>query len=212
MQKANETRMERQFPDRCKPCYCNKSFGQYIENHFYACDIEYGYGLIAVYRRNGKGYHKTTFDESTFKQHFSVCFKSLTSTTCAMVRRIRENFYTDIWAKLNISEDETEYYYELKISVTYPNSRMYDYGYSNWYGRNVGVTVTTKNAKDMKFYTEEEALRFGIKESKKVVTMCVLYPLKAIEKIKTYFGLRQIHRPNNKYYTYFDYDWSKTWM
>ena len=69
MQKANETRMERQFPDRCKPCYCNKSFGQYIENHFYACDIEYGYGLIAVYRRKGKGYHKTTFDESIFKQH-----------------------------------------------------------------------------------------------------------------------------------------------
>ena len=34
MQKANETRMERKFPDRCKPCYCNKSFGQYIENHF----------------------------------------------------------------------------------------------------------------------------------------------------------------------------------
>ena len=56
MQKANETRMERQFPDRCKPCYCHKSFGQYIENHFYACDIEYGYGLIAVYRRKGKGY------------------------------------------------------------------------------------------------------------------------------------------------------------
>ena len=212
MQKANETRMERKFPDRCKPCYCNKSFGQYIENHFYACDIEYGYGLIAVYRRKGKGYHKTTFDESTFKQHFSVCFESLTSNTCAMVRRIRDNFYTDIWAKLNISEDETEYYYELKISVTYPNSRMYDYGYSNWYGRNVGVTVTTKNSKDMKFHTEEEALRFGIKESKKVVTMCILYPLKAIEKIKTYFGLRQIHRPNNKYYTYFDYDWSKTWI
>lgn len=212
MQKANETRMERQFPDRCKPCYCNKSFGQYIENHFYACDIEYGYGLIAVYRRKGKGYHKTTFDESIFKQHFAVFFESLTPTTCAMVRRIRENFYADIWAKLNISEDETEYYYELKISVTYPNSRTYDYGYSNWDGRNVGVTVTTKNSKDMKFYTEEEALRFGIKESKKVVTMCVLYPLNAIERIKTYFGLRQIHRPSNKYYTYFDYDWSNTWM
>ena len=212
MQKANETRMERQFPDRCKPCYCNKSFGQYIENHFYACDIEYGYGLIAVYRRKGKDYHKTTFDESIFKQHFAVCFERLTPTTCAMVRRIRENFYADIWAKLNISEDETEYYYELKISVTYPNSRTYDYGYSNWDGRNVGVTITTKNSKDMKFYTEEEALRFGIKESKKVVTMCILYPLNAIERIKTYFGLRQIHRPSNKYYTYFDYDWSNAWM
>lgn len=206
MQKANETRTERQFPDRCKPCYCNKSFGQYIENHFYACDIEYGYGLIAVYRRKGKGYHKTTFDEIIFKQHFTVCFESLTPTTCAMVRRIRENFYADILAKLNISEDETEYHYELKIRVTY------DCGYINWDGRNVGVTVTTKNTKDMKFYTEEEALRFGIKESKKVVTMCVLYPLNAIERIKTYFGLRQIHRPSNKYYTYFDYDWSNTWM
>lgn len=212
MQKANETRMERQFPDRCKPCYCHKSFGQYIENHFYACDIEYGYDLIAVYRRKGKGYHKTNFDESIFKQHFTVCFEGLTPTTCAMVRRIRESFYADIWAKLNISEDETEYYYELKISVTYPNSHTYDYGYSNWDGRNVGVTVATKNSKDMKFYTEEEALRFGIKESKKVVTMCVLYPLNAIERIKTYFGLRQIHRPSNKYYTYFNYDWSNAWM
>lgn len=211
MQKANETRMERQFPDRCKPCYCNKSFGQYIENHFYACDIEYGYGLIAVYRRKGKGYHKITFDESIFKRHFAVCFENLTPTTCAMVRRIRESFYADIWAKLNISEDETEYYYELKISVTYPNSRTYDYGYCHWDGPD-GVTVTTKNSKDMKFYTEEEALRFGIKESKKVVTMCILHPLGAIERLKTYFGLRQVHRPSNKYYTYFDYDWSNAWM
>lgn len=210
MQKANETRMERQFPDRCKPCCCNKSFGQYIENHFYACDIEYGYGLIAVYRRKGKGYHKTTFDDSIFKQHFTLCLESLTPTTCAMVRRIRENFYADIWAKLNISEDETEYYYELKISVTYPNSCIYDYDYGHWDGR--GVTVSTKNSKNMKFYTEEEALRFGIKESKKVVTMCVLSPLNAIERIKTYFGLRQVHRPSSKYYTYFDYDWSNAWM
>jgi hypothetical protein len=211
MQKANETRMEKQFPDRCKPCYCNKSFGQYIENHFYACDIEYGYGLIAVYRRKGKGYHKTTFDEGIFKQHFAVCFENLTPTTCAMVRRIRENFYVDIGTKLNISEDETEYYYELKISVTYPNSRTYDYGYCHWDGADC-IIVTTKNSKDMKFYTEEEALRFGIKESKKVLTMCILYPLGAIERIKTYFGLRQIHRPSNKYYTYFDYDWLNEWM
>ena len=126
-----------------------------------------------------------------------------------MVRRIKESFYADIWAKLNISEDETEYYYELKISVTHPNSSTYDYIYSN---RDVGVTVTTKNSKDMKFYTEEEALRFGIKESKKVVTMCILYPLGAIERLKTYFGLRQLHRPSNKYYTYSDYYWSNAWM
>jgi hypothetical protein len=128
-----------------------------------------------------------------------------------MVRRIRENFYVDIGTKLNISEDETEYYYELKISVTYPNSRTYDYGYCHWDGADC-IIVTTKNSKDMKFYTEEEGLRFGIKESKKVLTMCILYPLGAIERIKTYFGLRQIHRPSNKYYTYFDYDWSNAWM
>ena len=86
---------------------------------------------------------------------------------------------------------------------------MYDYGYNSWDSWDSrGVTVSTKNAKDMKFYTEEETLRFGIKESKKVVTMCVLYPLNAIERIKTYFGLTQVHIPSAYFYNY----WSNAWI
>ncbi len=194
MQKAYRIRMERDYPDRCHPCFCNKEFGRFEKNRFYVCDIEYGYGMIAVYRPKGNGYEKVTFDERIFQLYFSVCGDRATLKTASIITKIAIKFYINLWTKPKISEDGTEYYYVLKMSISQNGGR--------------GLTIDTNGYKDKKFYTKEQAYKIGIKEAKKVLTTCIMPNTNVREKLLTYFGLKTISNPFRRYDAYFDYD---TW-
>lgn len=188
MERAFRVRMERDYPDRCHPCFCNKEFGRFEINRFYVCDIEYGYGMIAVYRPKGNGYEKVTFDERIFKLYFSLCRDRATPKTASIITKIAVKFYINIWTKVNISEDGTEYYYVLKMSIPQNGGR--------------GLTIDISGYKDKKLYTKEQAYKTGIKEAKKVLTTCIMSNTSVREKLSTYFGFK----PFISYDEYFDYD------
>ena len=188
MERAFRVRVERDYPDRCHPCFCNKEFGRFEMNRFYVCDIEYGYGMIAVYRPKRNGYEKVTFDERIFNLHFSVCRDRATPKTASIITKIAVKFHINLCTKVNISEDGNGYYYVLKMSIS----------------QNGGFTIYTSGCKDKKFHTKEQAYRVGIKDAKKVLTTCIMPNQSVCEKLLTYFEMKTVSNPSKHYYTYFN--------